>query len=247
VLFLVPIIRSPAMILDDWGLSVLTATERRDLLEILEDRHGRGSTIVTSQLPVEHWHDAIGDPTLADAILDRLVHNAYPRGVTSFIRDCRRSATCSAVNLKPCRSGTRSAEMGYFGRRGSMPVILNVSRPVLNPRPKSPGDRPKASASASNRSCSGSRVRPSEVLDGPMNEDALEGFRLGQALGPRAPAHTAGSASPRAARANARGRDGHRLGCGTRSWRDAATGLFARPERKRPPLFRGARQTLRWR
>lgn len=59
-----------ALTLDDWGLSVLTATERRDLLEILEDRHGRGSTIVTSQLPVEHWHDAIGDSTLADAIRD---------------------------------------------------------------------------------------------------------------------------------------------------------------------------------
>ncbi len=69
--------RTELLILDDWGLSVLTAPERRDLLEILEDRHGRGSTIVTSQLPVEHWHEAIGDPTLADAILDRLVHNAH--------------------------------------------------------------------------------------------------------------------------------------------------------------------------
>ncbi len=65
------------LILDDWGLSILAPTERRDLLEILEDRHGRGSTIVTSQLPVDHWHEAIGDPTLADAILDRLVHNAH--------------------------------------------------------------------------------------------------------------------------------------------------------------------------
>jgi len=65
------------LILDDWGLAILTSAERRDLLEILEDRHGRGSTIVTSQLPVEHWHEAIGDPTLADAILDRLVHNAH--------------------------------------------------------------------------------------------------------------------------------------------------------------------------
>ena len=65
------------LILDDWGLAILAPSERRDLLEILEDRHGRGSTIVTSQLPVEHWHDAIGDPTLADAILDRLVHNAH--------------------------------------------------------------------------------------------------------------------------------------------------------------------------
>ena len=65
------------LILDDWGLAVQTAPERRDLLETLEDRHGRGSTIVTSQLPVDNWHEAIGDPTLADAILDRLVHNAH--------------------------------------------------------------------------------------------------------------------------------------------------------------------------
>ena len=61
----------------DWGLSVLNASERRDLLEIFDDRHGRGSTIVTSQTPVELWHDIIGDPTLGDAILDRLVHNAH--------------------------------------------------------------------------------------------------------------------------------------------------------------------------
>jgi DNA replication protein DnaC len=58
-----------------WGLAPMTADQRRDLLEIMEDRHGRGST--TSQLPVEHWHEIIGDPTLADAILDRLVHNAH--------------------------------------------------------------------------------------------------------------------------------------------------------------------------
>lgn len=69
--------RTDLLILDDWGLATLTSSERRDLLEILEDRHGSGSTIVTSQLPVEHWHEAVGDPTLADAILDRLVHNAH--------------------------------------------------------------------------------------------------------------------------------------------------------------------------
>jgi DNA replication protein DnaC len=69
--------RAELLILDDWGLSVLTAPERRDLLEILEDRHGRASTIVTSQLPVDTWHEVIADPTLADAILDRLVHNAH--------------------------------------------------------------------------------------------------------------------------------------------------------------------------
>ena len=69
--------RVELLILDDWGLSPLTADQRRDLLEILEDRHGRGSTMVTSQLPVEHWHEIVGDPTIADAILDRLVHNAH--------------------------------------------------------------------------------------------------------------------------------------------------------------------------
>jgi DNA replication protein DnaC len=63
--------------LDDWGLAVLSDENRRDLLELLEDRHGRRATLVTSQLPVDHWHEALGDPTFADAILDRLVHNAY--------------------------------------------------------------------------------------------------------------------------------------------------------------------------
>ncbi|AHK80032.1 ATPase AAA [Ectothiorhodospira haloalkaliphila] len=65
------------LILDDWGLMKLNAENRRDLLEVLEDRHGRRSTIATSQLPMDQWHDVIGDATLADAILDRLVHNAY--------------------------------------------------------------------------------------------------------------------------------------------------------------------------
>jgi DNA replication protein DnaC len=65
------------LLIDDWGLSVLTDQERRDLLEILEDRHNLQSTIITSQLPVKHWHEIIGNQTLADAILDRLVHNAY--------------------------------------------------------------------------------------------------------------------------------------------------------------------------
>jgi DNA replication protein DnaC len=65
------------LLLDDWGLMKLNAENRRDLLEVLEDRHGIRSTIATSQLPIEEWHNVIGDPTLADAILDRLVHNAY--------------------------------------------------------------------------------------------------------------------------------------------------------------------------
>jgi DNA replication protein DnaC len=69
--------KANVLILDDWGLASLEDSERRDVLEILEDRHGRGSTIVTSQLPVKKWHAVIGDPTIADAILDRLVHNAH--------------------------------------------------------------------------------------------------------------------------------------------------------------------------
>lgn len=65
------------LILDDWGLEPLDDAGRHDLLEILEDRYGRKSTIVTSQIPVERWHEVIGNPTYADAILDRLVHNAH--------------------------------------------------------------------------------------------------------------------------------------------------------------------------
>ena len=65
------------LVIDDWGLSALTEPQRRDLLEITEDRHNLQSTIITSQLPVKHWHEIIGNQTLADAILDRVVHNAY--------------------------------------------------------------------------------------------------------------------------------------------------------------------------
>lgn len=65
------------LILDDWSLITLTADHRRDLLEVLDDRYGRKSTIVTNQLPVKLWHENINDGTIADAILDRLIHNAY--------------------------------------------------------------------------------------------------------------------------------------------------------------------------
>lgn len=63
--------------LDDWGIAPLADEQRRDLLEVLEDRHGFRSTLVAAQIPVDKWHAQIGDPTLADAILDRLIHNAY--------------------------------------------------------------------------------------------------------------------------------------------------------------------------
>ena len=75
--WLTQISKTDVLILDDWGLEGLTQSQRNDLLEIMDDRHNAKSTIVASQLPIEHWHDVVGDPTLADAILDRLIHNAY--------------------------------------------------------------------------------------------------------------------------------------------------------------------------
>jgi DNA replication protein DnaC len=69
--------RTRVLVLDDFGLAPMAHTERRDLLEIIEDRHGLFSTIVATQLPISNWHDNIKDPTLADAILDRLIHNAH--------------------------------------------------------------------------------------------------------------------------------------------------------------------------
>ncbi len=69
--------RTEVLVLDDWGLAPVKDAERRDLLEIMEDRHGLRSTIWTSQLPVAKWHDHLGDPTIADALCDRLLHNAH--------------------------------------------------------------------------------------------------------------------------------------------------------------------------
>ena len=71
------IAKSHLLIIDDWGLAVLNDREQRDLLEILEDRNGIHSTMIASQIPVENWHDVIVNPTLADAIMDRIIHSAY--------------------------------------------------------------------------------------------------------------------------------------------------------------------------
>jgi DNA replication protein DnaC len=75
--FLKQLAKADVLYIDDLGIAHLTDSVKRDLLDILDDRYEKKSTIVTSQLPVEAWHAAIGDPTLADAILDRVVHNAY--------------------------------------------------------------------------------------------------------------------------------------------------------------------------
>src|SRR6266704_5875055 len=69
--------RADVLVIDDWGLAPVKDQERRDLLEVMEDRYGTRSTIMTSQLPTTKWHDYLGDPTMADAICDRLLHNAH--------------------------------------------------------------------------------------------------------------------------------------------------------------------------
>jgi DNA replication protein DnaC len=76
------LLRTDLLILDDWGLQKLTGPQRQDLMEVIEDRHGRRSTLIASQLPTQHWHDYIGEATLADAILDRLLHRAHRINLT---------------------------------------------------------------------------------------------------------------------------------------------------------------------
>ena len=71
------LLRTDLLILDDWAIQPLSKTQRSDLMEVIEDRHERRSTLIASQLPIEHWHEAIGEATLADAILDRSLHGAH--------------------------------------------------------------------------------------------------------------------------------------------------------------------------
>ena len=69
--------KTDLLILDDWGLQKIAAAQRNDLMEVIEDRYGLRATLIAGQLPIEHWHEYIGEATLADAILDRLLHNAH--------------------------------------------------------------------------------------------------------------------------------------------------------------------------
>jgi DNA replication protein DnaC len=85
--------RANLLIIDDWGPEALNADRRRDLLEIVEDRYDRGSILITSQIPVDRWYEVIGNPTLADAILDRVVHNAYRIDLTGESLRKRRAPT----------------------------------------------------------------------------------------------------------------------------------------------------------
>ena len=76
------LLKTDLLILDDWGIQKISAAQRNDLMEVIEDRHGRRSTLITSQLPIEHWHDYIGEATIADAVLDRLLHGAHRLNLT---------------------------------------------------------------------------------------------------------------------------------------------------------------------
>jgi DNA replication protein DnaC len=76
------LLKTDLLILDDWGIQKVSAAQRADLMEVIEDRHGRRSTLIASQLPTDHWHEYIGEATIADAILDRLLHGAHRLNLT---------------------------------------------------------------------------------------------------------------------------------------------------------------------
>ena len=103
------LVKVDLLVLDDWGPDRLSAGQRRDLMEIVEDRHGRGSILITSQLPVATWHEVIGEPTLGDAILDRIVHNAYRLELDG---PSMRKLTASEAPAAPAAPVTASAADG---------------------------------------------------------------------------------------------------------------------------------------
>jgi DNA replication protein DnaC len=96
-------VKVEVLALDDFGLQPLTDQQAADLLEVVEDRAGRRSTIVTSQLPVAHWHEGLGEPTVADAILDRLLHGAHR--LESPGESLRRSETAAAQTVEAASDG----------------------------------------------------------------------------------------------------------------------------------------------
>jgi len=110
--------KADLLILDDWGPDRLSANQRRDLMEIVEDRYGAGSTLITSQLPTDTWHEVIGEPTFADAILDRVVHNAYRLALEGpSIRKIRAEEETAASAAEAAASTPTSTKAAKGGRK----------------------------------------------------------------------------------------------------------------------------------
>ena len=97
--------RVDVLVIDDWAMAPLTEAERRDFWEICEERYQRRSTILTSQLPIGRWHEQIGDPTLADGILDRLVHNAHRIEMQGESMRKRSQAVAQSARFGSLRAG----------------------------------------------------------------------------------------------------------------------------------------------
>jgi len=95
--------RTRLLIIDDWGPEPLTAEQRRDLLEIVDDRYDKGSLLITSQVPVGRWHEVVGDLTIGDAIIDRVVHRAHRLELKGA--SMRKKQTVSAPNLTDATAG----------------------------------------------------------------------------------------------------------------------------------------------
>ncbi len=101
---MVQLLKTDLLILDDWGMQPLDASQRQDLIEVIEDRHGRKSTLIASQLPVKHWHDYTGEATMSDAILDRLLHGSHRLELSgkSMLKPTSSDPTKSAQYLTDC-------------------------------------------------------------------------------------------------------------------------------------------------
>ena len=110
--------RVDVLVLDDLGLQPVPAPRAADLLEVIEDRGGLRSTIVTSQLPVGHWHEALGEPTIADAILDRLVHNAYRLELKGDSRRRAARAADDPAEVAPAPAGSFTQDPPASDGRG---------------------------------------------------------------------------------------------------------------------------------
>ena len=112
------LVKVDLLVLDDWGPERLSASQRRDLMEIVEDRYGQGATLITSQLPTDTWHEVIAEPTFADAILDRLVHNAYRLALEGpSIRKIRAEEEAAASDAEATASTTAPTKPAKGARK----------------------------------------------------------------------------------------------------------------------------------